>query len=369
MKITNQNRLSSILLAVTLGLSSALASGASGQGESGGAQWNNSTPLASFSTPMLKSSHKISKPDTLDEKYRKDGDQKASEGDFSSALDAYDKALQINSHNAMAYYGRGRVRLATAAFPLALLDLSKALSIDSTLTEARLARIGILMYMRDFSSAVSEANKVIQNDPQNALAYYERGICDGELGKRDEAVSDLSQAQKLLSKGNDAGGYDFVSLTLGKQYQENGRYAAYQGNYAMALEDFNLALSLNQRSAATLLAKASVEHDMGSDDAALADYNKAIEVAPLLADAYKQRGSFYYATTAYKQAEEDFTKALGINPNDPELYNYRGRCLEAQGNQVEATADYQKAELVAKTHSKQETDALTKTVTDLLQQI
>ncbi|MBS1955076.1 MAG: tetratricopeptide repeat protein [Cyanobacteria bacterium SZAS-4] len=395
MNTTNVKRITGLLLAATIGLSTALASGATGPApvspdfspngspnvppnvsssprENGPWSKGNQfspTSISSGSTLPEKSAGKITKAETLDETYRRNGDSKLSDGDFVAALDEYDKALQVNPKNAMAYYGRGRVRLATSNYTEARVDLNRALTIDANLSSARLALIGILMYTRDFATGVAEATKVIQSDPQSALAYYERGICNGEIGKRNEAISDLSEAKILLSAMNDSVGCDFVNFSLGKQYQENGRYAAYQKDYVTALKDFDLALNVNSQSAATLLAKASVEHEMGSDDAALADYNKAIEVAPLLSDAYKQRGSFYYETAAYKLAQEDFTKALAISPTDSELYNYRGRALEALGNQQEAFADYKQAEVAAKTHEKQDVETLTKTITDLVQKV
>lgn len=382
MNTINFKRITGLLLAATIGLSTALASGAAAPAgvsavstssrENG--PWskrNQFTPtsISSGATFPEEGANKMTKRDSLDETYRKNGDTKLSDGDLTAALDEYDKALQVNPKNAMAYYGRGRVRLATANYNEARVDLNKALTIDANLSSARLALIGILMYTRDFATGIVEATKVIQNDPQSALAYYERGICNGEVGRRDEAVSDLSEAKILLSAMNDTVGCDFVNFSLGKQYQENGRYAAYQKDYATALKDFDLALNVNSLSAATLLAKASVEHEMGSNDAALADYNKAIEVAPLLSDAYKQRGGFYYETASYKLAQEDFTKAIAISPTDSELYNYRGRALEALGNQQEASADYKQAEVVAKTREKQDAETLTKTISDLVQKV
>lgn len=372
-------RITGLLLAATIGLSTALASGAADPASvptnsRANGPWSKRSQLSpaytsSSSTLPEKNSSKITKPDTLDETYRKNGDSKLSDGDFTAALDEYDKALQVNPKNAMAYYGRGRVRLATANYNDAKVDLNRALTIDANLSSARLALIGILLYTRDFATGIVEATKVIESDPQSALAYYERGICNGEVGRRNEAVSDLREAKILLSAMNDSVGSDFVNFSLGKQYQENGRYAAYQKDYVTALKDFDLALDVNSQSAATLLAKASVEHEMGSDDAALADYNKAIEVAPLLSDAYKRRGSFYYETASYKLAQEDFTRALAISPTDSELYNYRGLALEALGNQQEASADYKQAEVVAKTHEKQDAETLTKTITDLVQKV
>lgn len=380
MNRTNLKRINGLILAITIGISTALsssalpsASGSVPAAPSDSGVWSapvQRTPAA-VSNQLLRQPQKkeISKAETLDETYRKSGDMKLSDGDFTGALDEYDKALQVNPRNAMAYYGRGRVRLATSEYTEARVDLNKALSIDSNLTSARLALIGILMYTRDFASGINEATKVIESDPQNALAFYERGICNGEVGRRTEAINDLSEAKVLLLAAGDQVGCDFVNFSLGKQYQENGRYAAYQKDYETALKDFDAALSINSASAATLLAKATVEAEMGSKDAALADYNKAIEVAPLLAEAYKQRGNYYVQAASYQLAQEDFTRALAIDPNDPELYNSRGRTYEALGNMDDANADYRQAQVVAKTRSKQETEELTKTITDLVQRI
>lgn len=387
------NRYNSLLLAITIGLTTVLASTAAPIRASTAAPTSPAFSTAPFSgtsaigpadapgavrktstsslTPMQNEivSRAVKQNDALDETYRKNGDMKLSDGDFTGAMDEYDKALQVNPRNAMAYYGRGRVKLATSDYGAARIELNKALNIDSNLTSARLALIGILMYTRDFASGISEATKVIEGDPQNALAFYERGICDGEVGRRAEAVSDLSRAKSLLLASGDQVGCDFVNYSLGKQYQENGRYAAYQKDFSTALTDFDLALGINSNSAATLLAKASAERDMGSSDAALADYNRAIEVAPLLADAYKERGNFYFQNASYQLAQEDFTRALAISPTDAELYKSRGRTYEALGNIESANADYKQAELVANATTKQDTEQLTKTIVELVQKV
>lgn len=386
MYLCSFKRITGLLCAATIGVTTALASGAAGGSDRcnlnvdagrqiysnsiGNKESNLIADIARAKSQQVMSKKRGSvKTDSLDEKYRKSGDAKLSDGDLNGALDEYDKALQLNPKNAMAHYGRGRVHLATASYSEALTDLNRAVAIDPDFTSAHIARIGILMYKRDFSSALIDASKVVQLEPDNALAFYERGLCNGEVGNRIAAINDLCRARALLSQSGDSMGCEFINFSLSKQYQENGRYAAYQKEYQTALENFNQAISVNPGSASTLLARAAVEHEMGSDQAALSDYDRAIEVAPLLADAYKQRGTFYYETNAYELAQVDLTRALTMSPTDPELYNCRGLALEAMGKTDAASADYKKASLVAKVHSKHDADTLTREITELIMKV
>jgi tetratricopeptide (TPR) repeat protein len=281
--------------------------------------------------------------DPIDEQYRKTGDIESREGAFVGALDDYDHALQLNPKNALAYLGRGMARISLKDFNNALRDLDKALSLNSKLINARLARTGIYMYQRDFALAAAECNKVISVDHNNAFAYYELGLCDGELGRHTESLETLTHALQIVKSQNDTAGAAVIGAALALQFDQNGRFSAYQGNLSQAIADYSQSLALNNQSATAYLDRAAVEREMGNDNAAAADYSQAIAVAPLLADAYKQRGRFKLERNQYDSAARDFTAAIAIAPQDPELYAERAICFQEEGNSGAAGKDSETA--------------------------
>lgn len=48
-----------------------------------------------------------------------------------------------------------------------------------------------------YDRAVSELSRVLENNPQNARAYYERGLVYYEMGQYDKAWQDVRKAQSL----------------------------------------------------------------------------------------------------------------------------------------------------------------------------
>ncbi|PIV58665.1 MAG: hypothetical protein COS14_08405, partial [Bacteroidetes bacterium CG02_land_8_20_14_3_00_31_25] len=50
---------------------------------------------------------------------------------------------------------------------------------------------------QDYSGAISDFNKAIEINPNNAEAYYNRGFAKINLGQKDSGCLDLSKAGKL----------------------------------------------------------------------------------------------------------------------------------------------------------------------------
>lgn len=57
--------------------------------------------------------------------------------------------------------------------------------------------------LKDFNGAILDFNKAITVDPNNSLAYYDRGLCNVSLGNLDDACADLKKARALGIKTAD----------------------------------------------------------------------------------------------------------------------------------------------------------------------
>src|SRR5690348_13994580 len=47
------------------------------------------------------------------------------------------------------------------------------------------------------NDAIADCTEVIQRNPQNAIAYFNRGFIHGELGEFDSAIADLTRAKEF----------------------------------------------------------------------------------------------------------------------------------------------------------------------------
>lgn len=76
---------------------------------------------------------------------------------------------------------------------------------------------------------------------------------------------------------------------------------------------------------------------------ALADYDKAVSLKADSSIAFLNRGKTYYNLKDYPKAGADFDKSIELDPKDSKAYYNRGILYESQGELEKALADYQKA--------------------------
>jgi tetratricopeptide (TPR) repeat protein len=72
--------------------------------------------------------------------------------------------------------------------------------------------------MSKYKEAVKDFTSVIEIDPQNANAYFNRGCCYDSIGELDLAISDYSVALELDLRS----GKDDADIVESKSQNENG---------------------------------------------------------------------------------------------------------------------------------------------------
>lgn len=122
-----------------------------------------------------------------------------------------------------------------------------------------------------------DTTKAIAPTPNDAEAYYKRGVAYGE--KRE---------------------------------------------FDLAIEDFNKVIALNSDSAETYYNRGFAYNSKGAIDRAIVDYNTAIQLNPNYALAYYNRGNAYYEKQEFAQSITDYNKTIELNPKLAEAYYDRG---------------------------------------------
>ena len=120
---------------------------------------------------------------------------------------------------------------------------------------------------------------------------------------RDSAIADFTAA--IAAKPSDAN----LFVARGEDYHLNGQYD-------LAIADFDAALKLNN-AAVTLLQRASSLRAKGDYDRAIADYTAAIDLNSKEAglegwEIYNERGYAQFLAARYDNAAADFDKALTL---------------------------------------------------------
>ncbi len=153
-------------------------------------------------------------------------------------------------------------------------------------------------------SRLEELTIAIQLNPDDDLAFYERGKYYLKIGKNKNAIMDFRKALKLGNKD--------AEIYLQKIDPSYGVQEVKQEIKEVLSEEDNELKKYREQ---------------------LEDYNKAIQKNPKNAIAYVMRGSLKEVHNDYFGAMEDFTKALEIKPDYAEAYFHLGK-LKIKNNEI-----------------------------------
>ena len=117
----------------------------------------------------------------------------------------------------------------------------------------------------DFHGAISDFNKVIEINPRNPNAYYNRGRAKNALEDYAGAISDYSKAIEINPRYVDA-------------YYLRGNAKKVSGDYSGAIADFNKAIEINPRYEKAFYNIGITKWTQGDKQGACDEWKKAAEL-------------------------------------------------------------------------------------------
>ena len=258
------------------------------------------------------------------------GIERHQQGQLASANLIYEQIRELDPENAIALQLSGVLAGQVEQHDVAIVLLSRAISLKPNYSEALNNRGIIYKKIGRLDEALADYSKAISLNPKYADALYNRGIIFQELNQISEALEDYSRVISLkpsfLSAINNRG----LILRRLERFDE-------------ALADFNKIIYFDKKDTEALNSRGSVHKDLGHIGEALADYNQALELNPNYVEALNNRGIINMQIDEYDKALADFERVLSIEPNSFETLNNHGNILKELGRQDEALADYDKA--------------------------
>jgi tetratricopeptide (TPR) repeat protein len=170
------------------------------------------------------------------------GDKYFVNGQYDKAIESYNDYLKLKPKHVKTIYNRGRCYQELGQYDKALTDFIQVINIDAH-NENALLSIGQEMYRKeDYESTTFYGDKVLQRDPNNAMAYYLKGRAKHKQGLIRDALHNYTFAINL-------------SPDLGEAYLHRGALKLYLKQNRGACDDLRTAVSLNVEGASEALKK------------------------------------------------------------------------------------------------------------------
>jgi tetratricopeptide (TPR) repeat protein len=260
---------------------------------------------------------------------------------------------------------RGNARSSQGDLLGALTDLDKAIQIEPNNASSYISRSLIRIRKHNEQGALADINTAIKLAPQLPQAYLNRGIIRGLYLQDSRAIKDVDKFIKLNPK--EADGYSIRgSIRIGRgdftgglsdlkkaielnpkdylTYSQRGSYRCQKGDIRGGIDDLDKAIQLNLKSSNTYALRGSCRIQIGDKEEGMKDLNKAIQLNPKNSEAYTQRGSYWIELGGNKkQGIADFTTAIQLNPIYDLAYLQRGNSRIQIGNKEEGVKDLNKA--------------------------
>ncbi len=203
------------------------------------------------------------------------------------------------------------------------LSMALAAWLDRLIVRRRHLVAVLMIIILTFSWAAYKRNQVWANEttlwtdiqskaPQKMRPYIHLGVSHIMNGEYDLALKEFNQALKIRQDNY-------------KVYHNRGIAYEMKKEFRPALADYTQAIQLNPHAAVSFANRGGIHMQLGQFQKAMQDLDRAIELDPDYATAYLNRGNIYYRFKHYKKALDDFVRAkqLGSQITPDELEGVR----------------------------------------------
>ncbi len=227
----------------------------------------------------------------------------AQKGEMKAAIEAFERAIQLNPEDGRVYLHLGNAYLETSKLEAAAQACQKAVELLPDFAEAY-ATLGRVLHRKgELQAAITEYQHAIRLDGEIAAYHYDLGSVYHSLGRLEEAEKEYQATLRLAPK------MASVYHNLGEIYQDQGKLdeaiRAYQQSLKLSPEDKYTKARLTQTEQKR---KKILEQD-------ILRYQTAISLRPNDPKNYRQLALAYYNNRQLEEAIESLRIALYLQPD------------------------------------------------------
>lgn len=226
---------------------------------------------------------------------------------WSDVIAKYPRSLVPYHCCGVCYINKGKYAKALESYNK---GMKYALPGSKTHIESLINRSASFLKLGFDREAVDDLSIVLRDDPDNAMAYNNRGIAYKNLKDYNMALSDLGKAV-ILNKSNSQS-----LLNRGEIYFN-------LGDYEKAMNDYNSVIERDHSCVEAYYNLGQISMKTGKYEMAVAFFSKAVLLKPEWEILYYNRGVTLCILEKYKEAIDDFTEVIKLNPDLMDAYYNR----------------------------------------------
>ena len=226
-------------------------------------------------------------------------------GMYEDAIKSFTEIISKAGENYEAYFYRGDSYRHLNDHPHAIQDYNKAIELNSYDALSLFNRGVIYMEKLDYPNALADFDRAININPNYFDPYYQRGTIHFRRRNYDNALDDYDKAIQL-------------NTNIAQAYCNRGVIWRRKNNNRLAIRDYTKAIELDPSMVEAYNFRGVAYYSRNQLDKALTDFNKALSLDPKYASAYNYRATVWFYKKDYEKAWADIKscRASGGKPSD-----------------------------------------------------
>ena len=252
------------------------------------------------------------------------GRNKVARGEYRQAIDDFDYVIALYPDYSSGYSFRAEARMRVHEYSDAASDIVKALSINR---DDKAFYLMNCLADSSFTHICTKLKSYAVTEPNSEYWPYCLGVIYESTRKYGEAIDYYKKSAKLDSD-------DVVYSRISKCYEE-------LGNWESAMEYIDKAIEIDPEYFIYTLSKADIYYESGDIKSGIAVLDSFIESHPDYYYGYYRRGWFKDNLNDIDGAIADYTTSVELNPDYSYAYMSRGKMHLLKGEDDLARKDFE----------------------------